>query len=166
MKKLLQISVVLLLFFSLLSFVACQDADDNNDEELKEVVLLIVDKEHNELARYERESSGYLSDLLLSLTQEEDSAFSYDSTVSAYGQFVNSITVETDPETFAPIGLFPDSSENEFVALYHTIDTVKERDYSYDFEFNDKTYYGAANNVDKTPLVDGAEYLFTISTWS
>lgn len=145
-----RIFVAVLIICFALSFFGCKEKETS----LKEVTLLIADKDLNELARYQKEAKGTLADLLGTIA-EQDSDFSYTTIFS--GKFLESVTIKEN------IGLFPDSGKNEFIAIYHTIDTPEQRDCTIDaLTYDGLSFFSAANGIDSTPLVDGASYLIKI----
>lgn len=172
MKNLKKILVFMLILATIFCFVACNKDNENEQTTISEiaenhVTLLIVSADNTELARYEKTlGEGYVSDFLVAIADEEGSTFAYDSSTSGYGQFVNTVTVSTDPDTYARIGLFPDATKNEFCAFFHTLSDVKYADFTVDTKiYSEKPFYSSASGVSTTPLIDNAVYMLTITTW-
>ncbi|HHT82881.1 MAG: hypothetical protein ACOYEC_03960 [Christensenellales bacterium] len=166
MKKTIKIIFALLLLCVVsLCFCACRQPD--GQPSAKSVTLIIVGKEEQTLAVYERELElNFVSDLFAALVKEQGSSFAYTSTTSAFGQFVNDITISIHPETYQKIGLFPDPAQNEFCAFYHTVDDIKYRDYHVETKiYDNKEFYASAVGINDMPLIDGASYLFALETY-
>lgn len=161
MKNTKKILILLLALTICFSLFACKDKANNNDDVVKSVTLLVVDINNNELAKYEREVTlQHLSDLFYTLANEENSTFAYDASTSAFGQFVNNITVSQS------VGLFPNAGNNEFCAFYHSIEDAKYIDHSINsITYDNKEYHASGYGINGIPLVDNAYYLFTIKTW-
>ena len=107
MKKTIKIIFALLLLCVVsLCFCACRQPD--GQPSAKSVTLIIVGKEEQTLAVYERELElNFVSDLFAALVKEQGSSFAYTSTTSAFGQFVNDITISIHPETYQKSGFSP-----------------------------------------------------------
>ncbi len=157
--------VLLLVAVSCFCLMACQEPITDSGEK-SVTVLVVLDGE--ELAKYERTTTlSTVADVFYLLANEEGSQFAYNSHTSLYGQFVNTMTVSTNPDTRVSVGLFPDSSKGEFCAFYHTLDDINYRDYTVTTKtYNEKQFYFSAVGINATPLVDGASYLVTIDSYS
>ncbi|MDD4315973.1 MAG: hypothetical protein PHC84_02305 [Clostridia bacterium] len=155
---------LLLIALMLFVFAACEKPVGNTDE--KSVTLLVV-LDGEELGSYERKCAlATVADLFNLLANEENSQFAYSSSTSFFGQFVNSVTVSTDSQTWVSVGLFPDASKSQFCAFYHTIDDVNYRDYTVDARtYGEKQYFFSSKGINAVPLIDGASYLVTIDEY-
>lgn len=156
--------VILLVMVSSFCLMACQEPIISSGEKN---VTLYVALDGEELAKYERTTElSTVADLFYLLANEEGSQFAYSSSTSLFGQFLNSVTVSTDSQTWVSVGLFPDASKSEFCAFYHTLDDIKYRDYTITAKtYNEKQFYFSAVGINGAPLIDGASYLVTIDTY-
>lgn len=154
MKNTTKILTLILILLLLFSITACKEEQAN--DELKSVTLYIVSQDNTRLAEYQKTVSfNSLADLLTHLKTEEE-AFDY---TVVFVQYLSSITVSADK------GLFP--KDNEFIALYHTINDMNYRDYTVANKmYNNIEFYFSAYGIDDTPLIDKAVYLITINSFS
>ncbi len=164
MKKKTLIAILVIVVALSLCLCACT----KQDSQPKEVTVYIVNSDNTQLAVYQKTVTlSTVAELLDFLAEEEDSTFGYSASKSAYGLFINSITVSTDTQTWQSVGLFPDTNNAEYCAFYHTLDDVKYADYTVStFTYKDTEFYSSGTGASQTPLVDGGCYLYTIRTYS
>lgn len=145
------IATLLLLALCITGLISCSDGESMTGN----VSVVVSDTEYSvDLSLVKRDGSTYnVDDVLLYLKENKNLHLKY--TIETFGMYITEI------------GTLKVEANNEFIAVYTSIESNKDvSDLAKTITHNDTTLYNAGLGVGGLDLADGAVYLFRLETFS